>query len=219
MKVIALGGSVLFGDFDTDTLKKFAEVINQYSGKLAIVVGGGRVARKYIESARSLGADEVTCDMIGIAVTRINASILAVAVENCPVMIPEDFVTAKEILERYGRVIMGGTFPGHTTDAVSALLAEFLKADELLIATSADGVYTKDPRFHRDAEKIEKLTSDELVEIVSVNSTEAGGSSVVDLLASKIIQRSRIRTRIFYGTPENLRKALNGEKIGSIVVS
>ncbi len=217
MRVIALGGSVLFGDFDTENIKKFAQVINEHEGKLAIVVGGGKIARRYIETARNLGADEVTCDIIGIGVTRINAKVLAVCLNNCPDTIPENFPEAKELLDRYDRVVMGGTFPGHTTDATSALLAEFLRADELLIATSADGVYTKDPKVHADAEKIEKLSPDELVEIVFKSSINAGSSSVVDLLASKIIQRSRIKTKIFLGTPENLKKVLDGESIGTLV--
>jgi len=217
MRVIALGGSVLFGDFSSENIKKFAQVINEHDGKLAIVVGGGKIARRYIETARSLGADEVTCDIIGIDVTRINARILAVCLSNCPDTVPDNFPDAKELLNRYDKVVMGGTFPGHTTDATSALLAEFIRAEELLIATSADGVYTKDPRIYSDAEKIEKMTPDELVEVVSRSSINAGSSSVVDLLTSKVIQRSGIKTRIFLGTPENLKKVLDGGSIGTLV--
>ncbi len=217
MKVIALGGSVLFGDFDIKRIKSFAQVINRYNDRLAIVVGGGKIARKYIEAARSLGADEVTCDTIGIDVTRINAAVLATSLDNAPLTVPENFFQAKELLERYKRIVMGGTFPGHTTDATSALLAEFLRAEELLIATSADGVYTKDPGIYSDAERIEKMSPDELVEIVSKNSIRAGSSSVVDLLASKIIQRSKIKTKIFFGTPHNLERALKGENVGTLV--
>lgn len=217
MKVIALGGSVLFGDLETENVRKFAHVIDSYGKKLAIVVGGGKIARRYIEMARELGSDEVTCDIIGIDLTRINARILASALENCPKTIPNDFIRAKELLDIYEKVVLGGTFPGHTTDATSALLAEFLEAEELLIATSTDGVYTKDPKIHKDAKKIKKITPDELVEIVSQNSLKAGSSSVVDLLASKVIQRSGIKTKIFLGTPDNLKRALKGENVGTVV--
>ena len=61
-------------------------------------------------------------------------------------------------------VVMGGTHPGHTTDGVAAMLAEHTDAELLVIATSIDGVYTADPKKDPNAEKIEKLSFDELIE-------------------------------------------------------
>ncbi|MDK2877006.1 MAG: uridylate kinase, partial [Archaeoglobaceae archaeon] len=40
---------------------------------------------------------------------------------------------------------------------------------------------------------------------------------VMDLLSVKIIERSRIRTVVFKGEPENILKAVKGEKIGTII--
>ncbi|WP_456478281.1 UMP kinase [Geoglobus ahangari] len=217
MKVLALGGSMVFGDFDGDRVRRYAEAINRFSGKLAVVIGGGRIARNFIGIARGLGADEVWCDEIGIVVTRINAMVLLSGLKGCAPVVAKDFSSAKLLLADYDKVVMGGTFPGHTTDATAALLAEALKAEQLLIATSVDGVYSSDPRRDSEATRFEELTPEELVEIVARNDVRAGSSSVVDLLASKIIQRSRIPTVIFEGTPENVERALKGEKIGTII--
>lgn len=213
MIVLALGGSVFFAY----NPKRFAEVLNEYGGKIAIVVGGGKTARDYISLAREMGGDETTCDMIGIEVTRINARILAIALEDCSPIIPKDFEEAYILLKTHKKIVMGGTFPGHTTDATAALLAEYLRAKRLLIATAVDGVYDKDPKKSRDAVKFDKLSYDKLVEIVSKTEAKAGGSSVIDLLAAKIIQRSGIETLVFKGSPENIRRALKGEKVGTIV--
>ena len=51
-------------------------------------------------------------------------------------------------------VVMGGVAVGQTTDAVAALLAEYVRADRLIVATSVDGVYTADPEKDPDAKKL-----------------------------------------------------------------
>jgi uridylate kinase len=196
-----------------ESLRKYAEILKMLSEQheLFVVTGGGRTAREYIGIARELGADETFCDYIGIAITRINAMLLAAALRNAPRTIPQDFREALELSRNYKVVVMGGTFPGHTTDATAALLAEFVSADMLLIATSVDGVYSDDPQKDHKAVKYERLKPSELVQIVSKIVSKAGSSSVVDLLAAKIIERSGIRTIVFYGTPENIEKAVRFE--------
>ena len=79
--VMSLGGSILAGDLDAQRFKTYADAMIKISKKhkLLLVVGGGVYARKYIETAKAAGADEVTCDFIGIDVTRINAKLLIAA--------------------------------------------------------------------------------------------------------------------------------------------
>ena len=214
--VISLGGSILD---DGKKIQEFADVFEKISRdhKLFIVVGGGKVARKYISTARELGADETFCDHIGIAVTRINAMLLIAALKSAPRKIPEEFVTAYELSKTYPIVVMGGTFPGHTTDATAALLAEFVNADLFLNATSVDGVYSDDPKVNRNAIKYSKLSPSELVSIINKAAMRAGVNVVMDLLAAKIIERSKIRTVVFLGEPENILKIINGERIGTLI--
>ncbi len=217
--VLSLGGSVLgLSDFSTvaKRISGFGEVLGELAEKhkFFVVVGGGRIAREYIGIARELGADETFCDMIGISVTRINAMLLSSAVKKAPRRVPKDFVEAIELSRIYDVVIMGGTFPGHTTDATAALLAEFVGADYLLNATSVDGVYTEDPAKSKDARKIPEMSAKTLVEIVSREAAVAGANVVVDLLAAKIIERSGIKTVVFKGTPDNLRKIVRDLELG-----
>ncbi|MCS7122261.1 MAG: UMP kinase [Archaeoglobaceae archaeon] len=216
--VISLGGSLLQ---KVDIIKKYADVLEELSKmhKIFVVTGGGKVARDLISMARSLGASEVVCDTIGIEITRINALILSSALKNAPKKIPRSFEEAEELSKIYDIVVMGGTFPGHTTDATAALLAEYVKADLFLNATSVDGVYSEDPKVSKNAKKFEKLTHQQLVEIVSKTTAKAGASVVIDLLAAKIIERSKIKTVIFLGDPENIKKVIEGEKIGTLIES
>ena len=113
---------------------------------------------------------------------------------------------------------MGGTFPGHTTDATAALLAEFVKADMFINATNVDGVYSADPKADPNAVKYDRLSPQQLVEIVSKNSARAGTNVVIDLLAAKIIERSGIKTYVILGTPENIQKAVRGAAVGTVIV-
>lgn len=208
----------MFGN--VDRIKQFAKVIEEIDcERLFVVVGGGKIARDYINKARELDADEAFCDYIGIEVTRLNAMLLISALKNVAKKVPKDFVEAYELSKANKIVVMGGTFPGHTTDATAALLAEFVEADLLLNATSVNGVYSADPKKDKDAKRFERLTANELVEIVRKGEIKAGSSNVIDLLAAKIIERSRIKTIIFLGEPENIKRAVEGDvkEIGTIV--
>lgn len=218
--VISVGGSVLMSDFSSSRVKEFARVIEELAAdhQIFVVVGGGKVAREYIKLIRELGADETSCDYVGVDVTRINATVLASSVQGAARKIPRDFKDAYESSLNHSVVVMGGTFPGHTTDAVAALLAEYVNADMLLNATSVDGVYTADPRKEQ-ASRFEKISTRDLVEIVAQAEANAGSSTVLDLLAAKIIDRSKIKTLVFLGKPENIQKALKGDikDIGTII--
>jgi len=215
--VLSLGGSVFEGG--AERIKAYAEVLDEISEehKLFVVVGGGKLAREFIRRARELGANETMCDYIGIAVTRINAMLLAYAMKNSAKRIPEDFLEAEELSKSYKAVVMGGTFPGHTTDATSALLAEFVKADLFLNATSVDGIYSEDPKKNPNAKKYDVISPSELVKLVAGSSMEAGANVVIDLLSAKIIERSKIKTVVFRGEPENILRVLKGERMGTIV--
>ncbi|MEM2085934.1 MAG: UMP kinase [Archaeoglobaceae archaeon] len=215
--VLSLGGSVFEGD--AERIRSYAEVLDKISenNKLFVVVGGGKLAREIIKKARELGANETMCDYLGIAVTRINAMLLAYAMKNSAKKIPENFIEAEELSRSYKAVVMGGTFPGHTTDATSVLLAEFVNADIFLNATSVDAIYSEDPKKNPNATKFDKISSKDLIKLVASSSMEAGANVVIDLLSAKLIERSKIKTIVFKGEPENILKVLRGEKIGTVV--
>jgi uridylate kinase len=221
--VISLGGSILVkGEDDSAYIEDFRNLIGSLSGdhRFIIITGGGRTARDYIKIGRALGSDEATLDWIGISATRLNAWLVISAFgPECypkPVMDIEDAIKAAG---SFRFVIGGGTHPGHTTDAVAALIAERWGADKFLNLTAVNGAYTDDPNKVEDAKKIDRIKTSELVELVSHTTTGAGSHSVMDPLASRIIHRARLSTSILNGRDlVSLRRCIVGDTFDGTVV-
>lgn len=212
--VVSIGGSVVADDpLSPSPARGIASTLDeQIQAPLAVVVGGGAASRRYIDAARELGLDEAGLDELGITITRANAWLLIAAFGRETYPEPAtSFFEATKALRDYPRVCMGGTHPGHTTDAVAAMLAERVDAARLVIGTNVDGVYTGDPKQDPDAERIESLTPSDVVELAG-EARQAGSSSVIDPLAAQIIRRSNLATRVVDGTDHpNLAQAVAGK--------
>jgi uridylate kinase len=221
--VLSLGGSVLIPTLEEHRVTRYAAVLQEIAtyARLYVVVGGGGEARRYITTARELGCSEASADEVGIAVTRLNAMLLAGALGDaaCPLI-----AGSQAEAMAYGAtgriVLMGGVTPAQTTDAVAAVLAERCGADLLVNLTSVDGIYTADPRIDPAAERLARLTPETLLEIVGTGSLMAGSNTVIDMIAAKVIQRSGIPLLVIDGRdPDNLARALlSGTHSGSIVI-
>jgi uridylate kinase len=212
--VVSVGGSVLAPDLASSRVAAYADVVEGLVAdghEVAVVVGGGGVAREYIESARELGANEIELDQLGIGVTRLNARLLLAALDEAVAAptVPESYERAGEVLHHGDVAVLGGVTPAQTTDAVSAALAEYVDADRLVFATSVPGVFSADPSEDPDARRIEELSAGELVDTVSSMEMNAGSSAPVDLLATKVIERADLEAIVLDGSdPENVRRAI-----------
>lgn len=219
--VVTIGGSILIQNSNFRKFKEYAEIISQMNTehKLYVVVGGGKPARDYINIARDLGASEALCDDVGIDVTRLNARLFITALgEAAYPKVPHNFTEALEYSQSGKLVVMGGTEPAHSTDAVGSILAELVGADLLINATSADGLYDKDPHKYSDAVKFDEITAHDMMDLLSNKDTKAGTYEFLDHTAIGIIKRSKIKTVIVDGNnPGNLLKAVF-EKIGTIIL-
>jgi len=132
--------------------------------------------------------------------------------------VPTSVEEAARLLEKGKIVVMGGLKPGMTTDTVAAMLAEYVNADLLVKATDVDGIYTRDPKKYKDAEKLEKLSFHELFRFFEKERHEAGIHQVLDPEAVRILQKKRIKTVIVNGfKPENVLLAVRGEKVGTLI--
>jgi uridylate kinase len=108
--------------------------------------------------------------------------------------------------------------PGQTTDAVAAILAEYVHADLLLRTTSVDGVYTADPRIDPTAKKLDQMTPEDLVHMVTKIEMTAGANNIFDPLGAQIVKRSKIPLVVVSGAdPSNLLKAVDGQHIGTLI--
>ena len=221
--VLSLGGSVLVRDEgDTAYIRNLAKVLVGMSSdlKLYVVTGGGKVARYYIKAGRDLGAPESFLDELGIEVTRLNARLLITALgDHACHTPPKNYDEAVHAGTTCSIVVMGGVSPGITTDAVSALLAERVKARRLVNATSVDGAYTSDPKKDANAQRIPKMTHKELIDLVG-HSTGAGPNNVFDPVGARVLERSKIPLSIVDGNDlVNLKDALEGKKFKGTIVA
>ena len=220
--MITVGGSIIIKDHDYKKFQDYASVLKSMAAEhqVMVVVGGGRTARDYIEIARDLGASEALCDDIGIEVTRLNARLLITALgDDAYPRVPHNFAQALEFSTTGKIVVMGGTEPAHSTDAVGSILAEFVGADLLLNATSVDGLFDKDPNKHTDARMFPEITPQEMLGMLADKDMKAGTYEFMDKTAIQIIGRSMIKTVIFNGeNPETLKNAMKDE-VGTVIMS
>jgi len=222
--VVSIGGSVLIpDDGDQDYIKRLAGVLKDVSKDviLMIVCGGGKVARYYTNTGRGLGGTTYQLDMLGIGATRLNAELLRIALgdaahDGVPMTV-DDAVSA---FSNGKIVVMGGTEPGHTTDAVATMVAGGIGCKRVVNATSVDAVYSDDPKKDPNAERFTDLTIEELSKIVYAEHG-AGRSSVFDPLGVKLAMRDRIDIMIVDGRDlDELRNAILGKRIkGTTVIS
>jgi uridylate kinase len=203
-------------------MSKYAEMVQTLKAQgheVAVVVGGGALAREFIGIAKKLGLEEPSQDEVAISVSRLFAQLFlktlgGVGCEKVALTLDD----AADIMGTGKVLVMGGLRPGITTDAVAALVAERVKADLLVKGTDQDGVYNKDPRKHADAVKLGHLSFDELGAVFSESKHKAGIHQVIDPEAVKIMKRERVKLVVVNGfKPGNVLAAVNGESVGTVI--
>lgn len=209
--LIKISGKLLNPD-NPSLVKNYAEILTKLYNegyRLVVVVGGGKYARNYISCVKALGLNNSYADIIGIEVARINALLLAITIEDHAYMpIPRNIDEIQRAWSTNKIVVLGGLQPGQSTAGVAAVTAETLGIKKILYATDVEGVYDKDPKKYSDARKLDRITIDELKEVLNQR-YEAGGYELLDPISIQIIKRSCIEVTIYNGTdPTNTYKAL-----------
>jgi len=223
MKLVLKISGKFFDDENINSLIELKNTVKQIineNHRLAIVSGGGATARKYIKMARELGVNEAYLDLLGIWASRLNAYLLTFILSELSYMkVPEN---VEEFIEKWesGKVVITGGFqPGQSTATVAALVSEAISADYLILATNVDGVYDKDPRYYNDAKLLPKLDTITLRKVLeSSQSVKAGTYELLDPLAIKIIERSKIKVVVMnYKRLEKVLDIVKGNDLGSII--
>jgi aspartate kinase len=96
-------------------------------------------------------------------------------------------ITGFQGLDNHGSVTTLGR-GGSDTSAVA--IAAALKAEECLIYTDVDGVYTTDPRVEPEARRLAKITFEEMLEMASL------GSKVLQIRSVEFAGKYRVKTRV-----------------------
>lgn len=218
--VIKLSGRI-FGMDNAKILKDYATFLVKISKicQPIVIAGGGNIARHYITHARSSGADESTLDELGIEISRLNAKLLIYALKNKAYSHPP--TTLQEVRHAVDDgliVVAGGLHPGQSTNGTAALIAEKINAEQFLNATDVDGVYDMDPNKFKNAKKFKRIELKNLRNMLVHEDSLAGGYDLMDIVALKIIERSKIKTRILKADIKTLEKAIKGADVGTQIV-
>jgi uridylate kinase len=196
--------------------------LQQLGVETAVVIGGGNIFRGLAASAR--GMDRATADYMGMLATVMNALALQDALEHHGVVtrvvtaiemraVAEPFIRRRAMrhLEK-GRVVVfaaGTGNPYFTTDTAAALRAAEVKAEVILKGTKVDGIFTADPMIHPEATHIASISYLEVLE---------QGLKVMDATAISLCMDNNLPIVVFnLRTPGNLRRAVMGERVGSLV--
>jgi len=227
--LLKLSGEALMGEADYGVDPKMIirlarEIIEvaRADVQVGVVIGGGNIFRG--EGLAASGMDRVTGDHMGMLATVINALAMQDALEklgaHARVMsaikineVCEDYIRRRAIrhLEK-GRIVLfaaGTGNPYFTTDSAAALRASEIDAELLLKATKVDGIYSADPKKHRDAQRFEHLTYDQVIE---------RKLAVMDTAAIALCRDQALPMRIYDITQEgSLLRIVQGEEIGTLV--
>jgi uridylate kinase len=220
----ALLGHAQFG-VDPETLATIASEIkevHELGAQIGVVVGGGNIHRGVAASAR--GMDRATADYMGMLATVFNALALQEALESRGVTTRvQSAIEMRELCEPYirrratrhlekGRIVIfaaGTGNPFFTTDTAAALRGVEIGAEVLLKATRVDGVYDRDPLRHPDATRFTRLGYLEVLQ---------RGLAVMDATAISLCKENQLPIMVFnLTTPGNIKRAVLGEEIGTLV--
>ena len=168
--------------------------------------------------------DRGTADYMGMLATVINALALQDALEQIQVVtrvvtaiemraVAEPFIRRRSIrhLEK-GRVVVfaaGTGNPYFTTDTAAALRAMEIRADVILKGTKVDGIYTADPLKDPEATRFDSISYLQVLE---------QGLKVMDATAISLCMDNKLPIVVFnIQEPGNLKRAIMGESVGSLV--
>lgn len=220
----ALAGDQHFGlNFDVigpvcDVLKRCVDI----GCEVGLVVGGGNFWRGVKDGGDRM--ERTRADQMGMLATVINCLAVADSLEQRGVdvrvqtavemnKIAEPYIRSKAIrhMEK-GRVVIFGCGTGNpyfSTDTGAVLRAAEINADVILLAKNIDGVYSADPAKDPEAVKYDRITYNEML---------AKRLMVMDSTATSLSMDNNIPILLFaLKDPENIYRAVMGEKIGTIV--
>ncbi len=220
--IINLGGSVIVPeDINIKLLSRWKEFVQKYSKKhkFVIVVGGGKLARKYQESARAIRAITVKeSDWLGIYATRVNAKLVQTVFGK---LAAADIIDSAEKLGELSApvTIASGWEPGASTDLISARIAKHYGAHEVVMAGKPAYVFTKNPDQFVDARPFAKLTWAEYWKLIP-HKWEPGVSVPIDPVCVKFCKTNKLTAIVADGRNiNNMEYLLNGEECeGTIVI-
>lgn len=213
--VLSLGGSIIVPDkINVSFIKKFRKLILSQvkkGNRFVIIAGGGELAKKYMDAVKKIirPSDEAL-DWMGISGTAMNAFFMRVIFDDyaCPKLL----YNPNRKIKTDKKIILGsGWRPGNSSDKAAVLAAKTYGAKTVINLTNVSHVYTKDPRKHKDAKKIEKIRWKDFRKIVG-NKWTPRLNAPFDPVAAKLAEKLKLKVIVAKGSDiNNLKRILDGK--------
>lgn len=224
--LLKLSGEALAGDekkgINFDTVGKICDQVKELTEmgtEVAIVVGGGNFWR-----GTKVEMDRTTSDYMGMLATAMNGLALQSVLEEKGLdtrlqtaiemrQMAEPYIKRRAVRHlQKGRVVIFGCGTGNpyfTTDTAAVLRAAEIGAEVILVGKTIDGVYSADPKNDANAVKFDEISYDEILK---------QDLKVMDGASIALCRDNNIKLIVFeLAKPENIIKAVKGEKIGTLV--
>lgn len=223
--ILSVGGSLVVPKegINTKFLCEFKRLIDsriKAGQKFVIVVGGGRTARSYQDAAKDIGSltrDDL--DWLGIHATRLNGHLMRTIFRHRahPIM----FTDPRQVPNHGwdGEVLIAaGWRPGWSTDYVATLIAKRLGVNRVVNLSNTDGLFTSDPRTHKDAKKIPVIPWKKFRAMFG-RRWDPGMSAPFDPVASRLAQEEKMQVVLLNGENlKNVEKMLQGKNFDGTVI-
>ena len=221
-------GKGTFG-IDTKFIDELAQeiraVVQETGVQVVIVVGAGNFVRGAALASHEKMIERATADYMGMLATLLNGMALVDILEHYKqparlqsrisiASVAEPYIRRRAIrhLEKGRVVILGGGTgnPYVTTDTAAVSAALELDCEVVLKATKVDGVYTKDPKKHKDVKKIKKISH--------LNAIKNQHINIMDNAAISLAMDHHLPIRIFDLLAKgNIKRIVQGDDIGTLV--
>ena len=218
VEVLSIGGSLLFNECDINYnyIKKLKKLLTSYNDrKFVIVIGGGSIARTYINALKHFDANNEFMSHFGIAITRTNARMMANAFGRSSNTrhLPKSLKQIKNLLAKHRIVFCGGLRyeTDQTSDGTAATIARYFKT-RFINVTNVNGLYTRDPRKNKSARLIPCITYKDFDKTINKIKYRPGQHFILDQHASATIKKYKVPTYVVGGNLNNLKKLLDGKK-------
>jgi uridylate kinase len=221
--VISLGGSLIIPDeINAKYLHEFKRTILKHTGKckFIIVCGGGSIARKYISSLKESGINEKLQSLSGISATRMNARFMNYLFNINPESgIPHTMKLLKKYIKREDIIFCGALEykPNQTSDSTATEIARKFKTIFINL-TDVPGLYDKNPKEHKNARLIPKISWEDFNKIVNKIKFKPGQHFVLDQTAAGMIMRNKITTYILGKDMKQLENVLKNKKFKGTII-